>query len=406
MVRLRLSALAWLPSLLTVLACSVGADSPTPAETQGSADAEVTAQAREILQRVSRSYRELTAYHLEGILRVDLLTGGREQRIEAPFVLAATGTKRVRDELRDPQAGMLMVSDGEQTWNYVAALGQYRTQPAKAPSDSGGVAGGVFSSRLLTSYRSLADDVVSARVVREESIDVGGIQRPAWVLEARFNYGGPKDPPRQLWVDRERNVILRQRGSTTLQSPEGSVQQTETLEYTMVKLNEPVPDSLFVFRAPAGARSVDMFSEGGQPGPLSGSKAIDFTLADLAGKKHTLSQQRGKVVMLDFWASWCGPCRMQMPRVEKLHHEYKSRGLVVYAINLRESPSVARRYLEKNKYTTTALLDPTGSVSDQYRVTGIPSLVVIDKEGMIAAHFVGVRSEDDLREAILKAGLK
>jgi thiol-disulfide isomerase/thioredoxin len=171
-------------------------------------------------------------------------------------------------------------------------------------------------------------------------------------------------------------------------------------------LGQPPPDSLFVFQPPAGSQHVEQF--GNQPRPpvdLSGQMATDFTLPDLDGQQHRLASMRGKVVMLDFWATWCGPCRRQMPLVEKLSEEFKGKDLVVYAVNQGEPVDRARSYIDQNKYTTTTLLDEKGEVGRDYKVSGIPTLVIIDRDGKIAAHFVGVHTEEQLREGLKKAGL-
>ena len=91
--------------------------------------------------------------------------------------------------------------------------------------------------------------------------------------------------------------------------------------------------------------------------------------------------------------------------VDKLGRELKEKGLVVFAVNQGESSETARKYLEKNQYATTALLDQTSDVGRRYKVSGIPTLVIIDRQGKIAAHYVGLRTEDTLREGLKKAGL-
>src|SRR2546423_15247077 len=101
-----------------------------------------------------------------------------------------------------------------------------------------------------------------------------------------------------------------------------------------------LPDSIFAFQPPAGSREVAEFSanpDGKAPDtPFAGESAIDFTLKDLKGRPHSLKSLRGKVVLLDFWATWCGPCRMTMPQVAKIHEQYKTRGVEVISINIGE----------------------------------------------------------------------
>lgn len=183
-----------------------------------------------------------------------------------------------------------------------------------------------------------------------------------------------------------------------------TMQQVTTFD--VQRVDESLPDSLFAFVAPAGAQEVQAFSLPGQqqtPSELVGQKAPLFTLADLQGRKVSLAGLRGKVVVLDFWATWCAPCRIEMPRVETLHKEMKSKGVVVLGVNVAEEPALVRRYLAKTPYSFTILLDRQGDAANRYQATGIPTLVVIGKDGRIHSYFQGVRDEDVLRKAVTTA---
>ncbi len=380
----------------------------------GQALAQAPSRELEILRRVSDNYRALRSYELRARISVELSVQGRQQTEDLSLVLAASRPGRLREEVQHPQQGSLRISDGHQTWTYVAGLDQYTREQAAAPDptemDSARIASeGGISASLLYTYRTLDQGVKSARILRDETLPFEGGSRSCYVMEVDYaspsTATGVEELPRLLWIDRERHVALKSQLRNRQSSRGQTIERTETVVYTRVSLDRPVPESLFVFHPPAGAKEVARFT---QPGivDLSGQPASDFTLKDLSGRPHSLKGQRGKVVLLDFWATWCGPCRIQMPNVEKLHKEFKSRGLVVYAINQGESVQTARAYLAKNKYTTTTLLDSDGKVGQRYHVTGIPSLVVIDRQGKIAAHYVGVHSESDLRSALKKAGLK
>jgi thiol-disulfide isomerase/thioredoxin len=364
-----------------------------------SARAEPPAPEMEILRRVASSYRDASTTWLEGTIEAQLRGPAGGQSTEAAFRLALGERGKVRDELQHPAAGAMRVSDGTQTWLYMAPLQQYTRQPAGAGEPEGGPVTGL----LLATLQSLDRGVESVRALPDESVPYQGEDRLCHVLEVVHQpspgVAAPK-VPRRFWIDRQRGVVLRQSAAVT---GEGAVEQRETVRYTRVLLGRPLPDSLFAFRPPPGARRVEEF--GRSAGDLTGRTAADFTLPDLGGRRHSLSRQRGKVVMLDFWASWCGPCRVQMPMVEKLHHELKDKGLVVYAINQGESAEIARRYLARHRYSTTTLLDPSTEVGRNYQVAGIPTLVIIDRQGKIAAHYVGVRSEAVLRDALKRAGL-
>lgn len=114
--------------------------------------------------------------------------------------------------------------------------------------------------------------------------------------------------------------------------------------------------------------------------PWQEGMAPDFTLPTLDGRTVTLSELRGQVVVLDFWASWCGPCQESMPALQALHERYAGRGVTVLAINEEENRSTVEAYVA-GRYTFTVLLDEEGSVGTAYGVWGIPHTVVVDRDG-------------------------
>ncbi len=119
-----------------------------------------------------------------------------------------------------------------------------------------------------------------------------------------------------------------------------------------------------------------------------GYEAPLFKLPDLNGQNVALDQYRGKVVILDFWASWCGPCRMTMPMLEMLQREYPE-DLALLAINLQEPPDVVREYVLRGNIHSKVLLDEQGSVAATYGADAIPMHVILDKEGIVRHTQVG-----------------
>jgi peroxiredoxin len=118
--------------------------------------------------------------------------------------------------------------------------------------------------------------------------------------------------------------------------------------------------------------------------------APDFTLDDLAGKPVALGSYRGKkVVLLDFWATWCGPCKVALPGLQDLSDRYGERGLVVLTVDQREKPEQVRSFIERKQYSFGVVLDADGEVSDHYGVRGIPTSVLIDKQGIVRSIHVG-----------------
>ncbi len=115
-------------------------------------------------------------------------------------------------------------------------------------------------------------------------------------------------------------------------------------------------------------------------GELSGP-APDFTLKSNKGKNLKLSEYRGEVILLNFWASWCGPCRQEMPELEKLQARYQDYGFTILGVNVEEDPSKADKVLKKTPVSFPILYDTSNKVSKAFDVRAMPSTVMIDRDG-------------------------
>jgi thiol-disulfide isomerase/thioredoxin len=135
-------------------------------------------------------------------------------------------------------------------------------------------------------------------------------------------------------------------------------------------------------------------------------EAPDFTLDRLDGQPLSLHDLHGHYVLLDFWATWCGPCRIEIPRLEDLQRIYADRGLEVVGINSGERPERVRQFLDRTGYSYTMLLDPDNRASRLYDTRYIPTLVVIDPNGDLRFYDSGDYSERDLRAVLARVGLK
>lgn len=120
-----------------------------------------------------------------------------------------------------------------------------------------------------------------------------------------------------------------------------------------------------------------------------GDAAPDFALAQVGGDSVQLSKLRGKIVFVNFWATWCDPCREEMPDIQKVYQKYKNQDVVVLAVNVRESADAAKSYFKTNGLSMPVLLDLTGEVPGGYRVTGYPESYLIDKQGNVGECNIG-----------------
>lgn len=132
--------------------------------------------------------------------------------------------------------------------------------------------------------------------------------------------------------------------------------------------------------------------------PNIGDVAPDFVLAQLGGTPIQLSKLRGKTVLVNFWASWCEPCREEMPDIQRFYQKYKNQDVVVLAVNIKESDDVAKAYFKNNNLSMPVLFDRTAEVPGGYRVTAYPESYFVNKEGKIGALSVGIMNFAQLEE--------
>lgn len=134
-------------------------------------------------------------------------------------------------------------------------------------------------------------------------------------------------------------------------------------------------------------------------------QAADFTLLDLEGKTWHLRDLKGKVVLVNFWATWCPPCRKEMPDLQALYDRYKDQGFIVLSISDEENGKVAAFIAEK-KISYPVLLDPGRKVNDAFVVEGIPKSFVYDRDGKMVAQSIDMRTRGQFQEMLAQAGLK
>jgi peroxiredoxin len=132
---------------------------------------------------------------------------------------------------------------------------------------------------------------------------------------------------------------------------------------------------------------------------------IDFTLADLQGRNWSLEELRGKVVLVNFWATWCPPCRKEMPDLEALYNRFKGQGLVILAISDEEASKV-QPFIAQRNFTYPILLDPGRKVNGLFRVEGIPKTFVYDRDGKLVAQSIDMRTQRQFLQMLAEAGLR
>ncbi len=158
--------------------------------------------------------------------------------------------------------------------------------------------------------------------------------------------------------------------------------------------------ALFVVEAGETQGAATSVSYGGGVRPSVGEKAPDFIAADLSGNPVRLGDYLGRPVWINFWGSWCPPCRAEMPELDAAYREAQPKGLVLLAVSVGENKDTVANYLRQTGFDIPAVLDADGLVATQYAVTGFPTHVFVDRDGIVRDIRVGGLNLRSMRDRL------
>ncbi len=286
-------------------------------------------------------------------------------------------------------------SDGEEQQVYFEARKQYADIPAPPLRSEvvGAISGGLMREaslwlgRFLHGAEEVVDEASFVDDQGETEIDGESFRafQVSYPLYDLVLHAAPEVP-------RLRRLVLElDRGIAALSAPPGVTGGTVTLDFTNWSINTAIPDERFTFVAPEGVTKWNPAARSSVPGmEMLGGDAPDFELGLLTGGVVKLSDHKEKsVVLLDFFASWCGPCRMGLPVVSDIAKDYADKDVAFYAVNVRESAQKAERFVNELEIELPVLLDLEGVVQRLYQASGIPRTVIVGKDGTIQAIHAG-----------------
>lgn len=317
----------------------------------------------------------------------------------------------------------LLVSDGQKSWAYVAKLKQYTEEESSArggdddaDDESASSAAGepdgeqdpaeYYARQVMPILARLYKTAASAARAGEATVKFDK-KKQKWpvlqVVTKKDEQGGSSMT--ELTIDpATMNIGRLVWAHLSYANGEKTVLRV-TVEFHSFRIGGALSESTFTFEPPKNARLVEVLPIPGQSGSaLLNHPAPDFELKTLDGARIRLQDLRGKPVLLSFFASWCGPCRRELPSVVKLHEEFKEQGLQVFGVN-DEGKGTARHFADKAGLTFPILDDSNAKAARLYRVRSIPTAFLIDKDGKVVRFLNGGRDYESLRSALKLVGL-
>jgi peroxiredoxin len=334
--------------------------------------------ARVLLRKVAETYRALTAAEFE----FEGTDEGKEKVSNWHTKLTFADGNRSRVESVRAGEPVTTISDGKTRWTVFSESNEYLSDPEGKQSSQ-------INYKMIDSMAGTAS-IADSEHVGDKDCTVVSIERPNQV--------------RTLWIDSSTNLVIKDR--TVIRTAKtGEMQSTDTIQFLLARPLTDVNNELFLFDpVKHGSKLRSQLQEQALSTNV-GRQAPEFTLASVGGKEVNLRDFRGKVVLLDFWATWCTPCRSEMPTIELLHRQFKDKGLLVLGIDDEDAPT-QKNFMEKSGFSFVSLVELRKQVTNQFHVGGIPTTVLIDQQGTIRAFDLGEVSYESLREGLGKVGLK
>lgn len=341
--------------------------------------------AMQILRQTAAAYRNLQSYDFRITIQDTNSNIVSEHHLDVSG--ARPGKFRVEDT--DPR-GELRVADGANEWDFNRESNEFEKLPVTPQT-----------ATPISEFEAADQHVRGAEVAREELFEIAGRRVPIFIVRVVRDQWPPGYPRGVQFVmyriDEETFRIYK--------SIAYSGNSSQIRLYSIRKWNEPVAESTFEFvPPPSSAHAIGKLPQlAASSHSIIGTDALDFTLKDTRGQKFHLDDLRGKVIILDFWASWCGPCRVSMPTLQHLYEKLSDKGLVVLGLDVGEEAVEVDQFAKQESITFPLLLDSEPEITAEYFVDAYPTTIVVDRQGRIAYRGTGTGMDDEIRSAVLKA---
>lgn len=373
--------------------------------------AKVSPDARKVMDEVDAAYAKVKSLELAGTFSADIDAGGEQRKESKKFNAAYAAPNKFRHAMEDD---ILVGSNGDKAYAYLKDRNVY-TQ-TEAPKDKAQLQAmpepipqviqmqnpALMFAVVKSAAAELGTMFTDITKIDDTKLsgDAGALPTLRATLPNKMVVTLAFDPQTHLLRQARTDLkqMLEARGTADVKNA------VLLVDYTTVKADADtgLKDDAFAWAPPQNAKDIAEVAAAqgsdGEASELEGKAAPAFELKDMADKKVALGDLKGKVVVLDMWATWCPPCRASLPHLDKLTESVKGKDVAIYAVNMKEDKDDVQKFIDTTKLKTPVLLDSEGSVGQAYKANAIPQTVVIGKDGKVRKVFVGFGGEESARE--------
>ncbi len=326
-----------------------------------------------VMERVGQVYDQITSFYAKAL---SFMIIGEEKQ-PTTILQMWFDYPRIRMDIvidkDDIQVLMTMISGLQTQFIYMYSDGQWSKMRDDPPPLN---ITNVFHLEADTHYTAIHEEILAERavwVIESVVLIADELQRTTW------------------WIDQQTYFIVQM---TIINEIPAVGKQTITIEWKEFMPNITIPDEKFI--VPEDIPLADPFTP---PERLDAPfPAPEFRAIDIAGEEIVLVDLRGKVILINFWTSWCPPCIDKLPLIQRLYEEYAAKGLVIIGINLDRTKQEMNQAIDRFNITFRQIFEQADKIAELFNVVGVPATFLIDRQGVV--RYLHLRHEDQLRAAI------
>jgi thiol-disulfide isomerase/thioredoxin/outer membrane lipoprotein-sorting protein len=369
-------------------------------DTTQPAMASVTPDARVLLNQIRDAYAAVKSIGVSGTVAGHFDVDGQKQDATGQFTgLFSDG--KFRHEMKDDA---IIGATGDSVYVYLPDANKYSLKQTTGRVYLDAMDDQVAEvlrkqdlSMALLLARDAANELVqgASTIALADSVKIDGAQYPALGLTQDV-------ADVTIAVDPQTHLLRRETVDLTRQARNRGPQIVKSAVYQIDFSHTPNPAiaaDAFAWSPPPGAQPLDASASS----PLEGKPVPAFSVTGLDGTTYSDQSLKGGVYVLDFWATWCGPCVESLPHLDQIYQQMKDQGVKVVAVNQQEPKETVQKFEDDKKLSLTIALDVEGKTSDAFGIQAIPMTVVVGKDGIVRKVFIGAGNEDGIQKELTAA---